>query len=151
MRFYVVFVFMFFVGACGHAGPVKSQTPMTIDGYGVGQLLNQTRMDHRRRPVRVSMDLMRVAHAHARDMAENDYFSHTSLDGTKFDERIKRSGFAMCFRAENIARGVRDGAKVMRMWIDSPKHQVNNISPKSTHYGVGEHDGYWVLVLAEMC
>ena len=149
MRTYFLLFSIYLMGACAHAEPVAVNA--TYDDLGVEVLLNQTRAAHRRRPVGASADLMRAAQAHAKDMAQHEYFSHTSRDGTKYNERIKRSGFAACYRAENIARGVRDGAKVMQMWIDSPTHQVNNISPKSTHYGVGEYDGYWVLILAEVC
>lgn len=128
-----------------------STVGLANDFRDVEALLNQTRIAHGQRAVRASSDLMLAAQAHAEDMAEYEYFSHTSRNGMKYNERIKRSGFTACFRSENIARGVYDGSQVMKMWIKSPTHQVNNVSPKSTHYGVGMADGYWVLIVAEMC
>src|SRR5690606_40078660 len=43
--------------------------------------------------LRVDHRLTESAQAHSDDMAEHNYLSHTSLDGTTFDERISEAGY----------------------------------------------------------
>lgn len=66
---------------------------------------------------------------HARDMARNNYFSHTSLDGTKASER-----YSFCESSENIHqtwinRSVRDPESIgnSATYIDTKKELADNI------------------------
>lgn len=46
-------------------------------------------------------------------MAENDYFDHTSQDGTEFSERITAQGYQYAYAGENIAAGYTNAYTVM--------------------------------------
>ena len=45
---------------------------------------------------------------------------------------------------ENIAKGYRSPAAVVRGWMHSKGHRANILSPKFTHLCVGVCRGYWV-------
>jgi uncharacterized protein YkwD len=89
--------------------------------------------------------LTRAAQSHASDMAENGYFSHSSEDGTRFDDRIRAEGHSSP-GGENIAKGQTSSAQVVREWMNSRPHRRNIEDCTFTTIGVG-HDGsgnYWV-------
>lgn len=86
---------------------------------------------------------------HARDMAENNYFSHTSRDGRNMEDRIVFAGYVFkgykSFMAgENIAQGQMSIAEVMQGWFKSPGHCKNLMNPGFKEVGVAENNTYWV-------
>ncbi len=86
---------------------------------------------------------------HARDMAANNYFSHTSLDGRTMQDRIRMAGYTFKgFKSyqvgENIAWGPQTIAQVMDGWLKSPGHCKNLMNPGFKEVGIGEDDTYWV-------
>jgi hypothetical protein len=64
-----------------------------------------------------------------KDMGDKGYFSHTSLDGREFSQRITAAGYKYVAAAENIAKasGVPSASKVYDMWKNSPGHYANMI------------------------
>ena len=111
----------------------------------VVSLVNSFRSDAGCGPVSVDDRLTAAAQAHAEDMSDQDYFSHTSEDGRTFDQRIRNAGYPSP-GAENIARGARTAEQVMQMWMDSDGHRRNILNCDLSTIGVGlERDGfYWV-------
>jgi uncharacterized protein YkwD len=97
--------------------------------------------------------LGRAARAHSRDMADNDYFDHTSRDGRSPADRAQAAGYRSRFVGENIAAGGSTPERTVQQWIDSPGHCVNMLSHEYTVLGVGHattqrgnmHD-YWTQV-----
>lgn len=94
-------------------------------------------------------DLEDAALGHSRDMAQRDYFSHTSQDGTKFSARLTRAGYDWIFAGENIAAGHDTAQEVMKGWMASEGHCENILSGGFTDIGVGVATGpgsygiYW--------
>ena len=84
-----------------------------------------------------------AALGHSVDMAENDYFSHTSRDGSSMVDRIERQGYNWRSVAENIAAGYRTPASVVDGWMNSSGHRANIMNCDLTEIGVGFHDYYW--------
>jgi len=80
---------------------------------------------------------------HSVDMAENNYFSHTSQDGSSMVDRIERQGYRWRSLAENIAAGYRSPASVVDGWMNSSGHRANIMNCDLTEIGVGFHDYYW--------
>ena len=78
-------------------------------------------------------------------MSAENFFSHTSPDGTTFDQRIKQAGYPKP-GAENIARGQTSAAQVMDSWMNSEGHRANilNCSLKKIGVGVTTAGWYWV-------
>jgi uncharacterized protein YkwD len=70
-------------------------------------------------------------------MAKNNYFSHTSLDGTQFADRISRAGYQWRGAGENIAKGQRTPADVMNAWMNSSGHRANILNCGFRDLGVG--------------
>jgi uncharacterized protein YkwD len=78
-------------------------------------------------------------------MSAENFFSHTSPDGTTFDQRIKNAGYPKP-GAENIAKGQTSAAQVMDSWMKSEGHRANilNCSLKKIGVGVTTAGWYWV-------
>lgn len=69
--------------------------------------------------------LLQAATGHSNDMATNNYFSHTSLDGRTFTQRVLAAGYSYSAAGENIAAGQTSVQDVMTAWINSPGHCQN--------------------------
>jgi uncharacterized protein YkwD len=86
----------------------------------------------------MNSSLRTAARLHSQDMAANNYFSHTSLDGTTFDQRIRNAGYTGSFPlAENIAAGPSTAQGVVDGWMASPGHCANIMSPSFRATGIG--------------
>lgn len=111
----------------------------------VVSLVNSFRADAGCAPLKADGQLTAAAQAHAEDMSNRDYFSHDSLDGRTFDQRIRNAGYERP-GAENIARGASTAEQVMQMWMDSEGHRRNILNCDLSTLGVGlDRDGfYWV-------
>lgn len=69
--------------------------------------------------------LLKAASGHSADMANNNYFSHVSLDGKTMAQRISEAGYSYSAAAENIAAGDSDVQGVVGRWLNSPGHCIN--------------------------
>ena len=58
-----------------------------------------------RPPLVMNPDLLSVAEAHSEDMYNQNYFSHTDLNGTTAFQRIENSGYNYISAGENIGAG----------------------------------------------
>lgn len=74
------------------------------------------------KPLRYDQELSVAAQLHAQDMADNDYFEHSSLDGRSFVDRIQATDYRGDPAGENIASGQQTAREVMRGWMNSPPH-----------------------------
>ena len=99
-------------------------------------------------PLRWDSTLAKVATAHSRDMADHDYFSHDSRNGTSAFQRMKKAGYRYSSAGENIAAGFRTPASVVKAWLKSPGHCKNLMNRSYDELGVGFATGgtygtYW--------
>lgn len=99
--------------------------------------------------------LFSAAARHSRDMAVNNYFSHTSLDGRSFSRRITDEGYAQSFAGENIAAGQSTVSAVMSGWLSSPGHCANimraefrDVAVSCVSQAGSNYGRYWTMVLA---
>ena len=119
--------------------PVQGASP----GYGdfeaeVLQLTNAFRADNGLDPLTVDPRLNEAAEAHSQSMAEEDFFSHTGLDGSSPGDRIEDAGYTNWSTwAENIAAGQPEPEDVMEAWINSPGHRANLLNPNLEDIGIG--------------
>jgi uncharacterized protein YkwD len=91
--------------------------------------------------------LTAAARAHSADMAARNYFSHNTLEGVQFGTRISNAGYKFASAGENIAKGQKTPADVMKSWMDSPGHKANILNCGFKHLGVGvAADSYGSLV-----
>jgi uncharacterized protein YkwD len=128
----------------GTAAPAEAYSRAELRA-GVVKLTNEIRSDRGCKPLRTSERLTRSAQRHANDMAERNYFSHTSRNGDRWWQRIERAGYPDP-AGENIAYGFATARGVVRAWMRSPSHRRNIVDCDFRAIGVGFHgDGkYWV-------
>ncbi len=122
----------------------------TVEGDFIA-LLNAERGTQGKSPVTVNSHLTTAAYLHSQDMAEQNYFSHTSLDGRTFVQRIVAAGYTnYSSLAENIAYayGAPDAARVFGMWKNSSGHYTNMIGDfNEAGLGVYTKNGYTYYTL----
>ena len=90
-----------------------------------------------------------AAMGHAADMANQNYFSHTSKDGRTMQDRIRAAGYTYhgykgYMIGENIAEGPQTIAEVMQGWFKSEGHCKNLMNPGFKEVGIALYNSYWV-------
>lgn len=80
--------------------------------------------------------LRTAARRHSRDMAQRNYFSHDSPDGSSPWDRADRAGYPNPI-GENIAKGQPTPAAVVDAWMNSPGHRRNIMNCDAREIGVG--------------
>jgi uncharacterized protein YkwD len=94
-------------------------------------------------PVTWNDQLATAALNHSDDMSSNNYFSHTSLNGSNAGDRITAAGYVWRAYGENIARGYFDEQAVMTGWLNSEDHCKNIMSALFKEMGVARVGNYW--------
>ena len=110
-------------------------------------LINDIRAENGVAIVMENATLNAAASAHAQDMVNNDYLSHTSLDGMTPGDRATAAGYDWDFMAENIAQGFLTETSVMQAWMVSQGHRDNLVDPRPQEFGLGHDGSTWVLML----
>ncbi|MEP3441291.1 MAG: CAP domain-containing protein [Sulfitobacter sp.] len=118
----------------GTTTPVRAQINAIRASAGVGQVKRNAKLD-------------RAALAHARDMAANNFLSHTSSDGSDLRRRVERAGYDWCSLGENVSRGYRSDQAAIEQWRTSPGHYRNMIKGKAREFGMANVNGFRVMVL----
>jgi uncharacterized protein YkwD len=126
-------------------GPVAMADTHSIMEDEVVALVNKQRAEAGCEPLVVDPRLVVSAEGHSTDMAERDYFAHTTPEGLTFRDRILSAGYANPGTAENIARGQSDAQQVMDSWMASDAHRENILDCDFSRLGVGldENGMYW--------
>ncbi len=117
-----------------------------MGGAAQGQT-NAMRANAGLQPLRVSGALTRAAAEHARDMAQNRFFSHTGSDGSGIGDRARGAGYGFCFIAENIAQGQSSVDQVLTGWMASTGHRRNILSEGAREFALVREGNIWVMVL----
>ncbi|WP_010243509.1 stalk domain-containing protein [Acetivibrio cellulolyticus] len=81
-----------------------------------------------------------VARMHSEDMALNNYFSHTNLEGKSPFDRMDDAGLNYYIASENIAMGQMSGIYAHESWMNSSGHR-SNILGDCEKLGVGVYIG----------
>jgi uncharacterized protein YkwD len=130
------------------ACPAAQATPAEVSKRAIVRatvcVLNEQRARHGLRPLGLNGRLSQAAHRHAADMARRNYFAHDTPGGGSFVDRIRRAGYLTGARrwtvGENLAWGShgRSAPRVIAdMWMNSPGHRANILSPAFREIGVG--------------
>src|SRR5215210_1550307 len=131
-------------GACGAANAAASQASKRALVRATLCVLNAERTRHRLRPLRLNRRLSTAAQRHSRAMARKRFFSHTSLSGASFVDRIRSTGYLSGARSwvvgENIAYG--SGSRstprsIGTAWMNSAGHRANVLSSSFRAIGIG--------------
>ncbi len=99
--------------------------------------------------------LFAAAAKHSADMARNNFFSHTSLDGRTPGQRITAEGYAWRSFGENIAAGQGSVDVAMAGWLASPGHCANlmatgfaDVAVACVRQSGSTYGTYWTMDLA---
>jgi uncharacterized protein YkwD len=99
--------------------------------------------------------LFSAAARHSSDMAVNNYFSHTGLDGRSAAQRVAAEGYAWSWVGENIAAGQTSVSAVMGGWLASPGHCANimraeyrDVGVSCVQQGGSTYGRYWTMTVA---
>jgi uncharacterized protein YkwD len=98
-----------------------------------------------------------AAQLHSEDMRDNDYFSHTGLNGSSPWDRSCAAGYQLgcgpqTAMGENLAAGNSLAPATFTQWKNSPGHNANMLGGSFTVIGIGRATGggtygsYWTTV-----
>lgn len=120
--------------------------PADLQQYALWQI-NQSRAQYGFAPLRLDAAITAVASAHAWDMMNYGYFSHTGRDGSRVAQRMARAGISFSYSGENICYYNGIGARATLDWchrtfMSEPypgyyNHIANILNPNFTRLGVG--------------
>ena len=131
-------------GACASANASASTATKHALVRATLCVLNAQRTRHNLRPLRLNRRLSDAAQRHSRAMARKRFFSHTSLSGASFVDRIRSAGYLSGARSwavgENIAYG--SGSRstphsIGMAWMHSPPHRANILNSSYRAIGIG--------------
>lgn len=136
-------------GACSaaaHASPSKASKRALVRATLC--VLNAHRARNNVRPLRLSPRLSKAARRHSRAMARRNFFSHDSLGGASFVDRIRRAGYLRGARSWSVAENIAYGsgrrstpASIGRAWMNSAGHRANILSRSYRAIGIGIASG----------
>ncbi|SDR78492.1 Uncharacterized conserved protein YkwD, contains CAP (CSP/antigen 5/PR1) domain [Paraoerskovia marina] len=129
-------------GSTSSSAPATEPAAPSAPSGGIVQQTNWYRAQAGCGPVSSNGALSAAAQGHVNDMAANGYFSHTSLDGRTFDQRIRAAGYSAP-GGENLARGQTSATQVMKEWMASAGHRANIVNCSFRTIGVGQTGVYW--------
>jgi len=111
-------------------------------------LINERRSDNGIGRVRDNVRLRNAAVNHSQSMVSQGFFSHTSLNGRTFVDRIESTGYMRGARSwlvgENLVWGsgeLSTPANLVKAWMESPPHRANLLRGRFKELGVGVQRG----------
>lgn len=129
--------------AAAQAAPVEERRLTAARSLEVALLdeVNTVRRARGLAALRLSPQLGAAAASHSRAMAIRGFFSHTSADGTPFSRRVASfygsNGYRYWSAGENLlwSSGGLEASRALRMWMGSPGHRQNLLSPRWREVG----------------
>ncbi|MEM9909028.1 MAG: CAP domain-containing protein [Cyanobacteria bacterium P01_D01_bin.44] len=114
-------------------------------------LTNDARASAGLDPLTFSYQLGQSAQTYAKEMADNDFFSHTGLNNSTFGQRIAGADYKFSAIGENLGAGFSTPEGVVNGWLASEGHRKNILNEDFTDIGLGvfhnadsTHGTYWV-------
>lgn len=106
--------------------------------------MNRVRVAAGLRALRSAPSLRTAARSHSRSMLEYGYFSHDSVDGTAFSDRIRRYYSSRGWRTWSVGEtllasptGGVDAEAIVAAWLDSPSHRDVILDSSWRDAGIG--------------
>jgi len=102
---------------------------------------NESRIAQDIAPLGIDPLLVAAAQEKANDMAQKDYFAHTSPEGTTPWYWFEDVGYHFSYAGENLAVNFSDSQDVTDAWLNSPLHRANILNDKFTQIGIATAQG----------
>ncbi|NLV35511.1 MAG: SH3 domain-containing protein [Clostridiaceae bacterium] len=116
--------------------PSPNNTSLSEDEQKLLELVNKARADKKLEPLTVDANLMNVARMKAKDMVDNNYFSHQSPKyGSPFD-MMRQFDNVFKSAGENIA-GNKTVEGAFKAWMSSESHKNNILNAGFKVTGIG--------------
>ena len=131
------------------AAPASSSSDTKLERRGnleaaVVREMNRVREAHGLDPLSVSPSLRTAARDHSRSMLQFGFFSHDSVDGTGFSDRIRRHYTSRGWRFWSVGEALLssqaqtiDAHEVVEDWLESPPHRELILSSTWRDAGIG--------------
>lgn len=131
---------------------IKQMLPFTPAGQVLGfassitassvlESINRKRAEVGAQPLALNTKLTEAAVTKATDMFGNQYWSHTSPNGTTPWVFIKNAGYSYSIAGENLARDFGDTQSMVDAWYASPTHKANLLQKRYTETGIAVVNG----------
>ena len=131
-------------GACSSANASVNTATKRVLVRATLCRLNVERSRYGLRPLRLNRRLSAAARAHSRAMTRRHFFSHDSLNGASFVDRIRRTGYLRGAHSWNVGENIAYGSmrlstprSIGRAWMNSPGHRANILSRSFRSIGIG--------------
>jgi len=112
---------------------------LTSEEQQIIELVNQERAKKNLSPLTIDMEVTKVARIKAKDMIDNNYFSHNSPTyGSPFD-MLRNFGIKYVYAGENLA-GNPSISNAHKALMNSQGHRENILNSNFTHIGVGVYE-----------
>lgn len=105
--------------------------------YQLFDLTNATRVNHDLPILQWDEDVRETARKHSTDMAENQYFSHTNLQGQSPFDRMREDEIAFTSAGENLAYGQFSSIFAHQGLMNSLGHRENILHNGFNELGIG--------------
>lgn len=118
---------------------IQGAVRLTAEEQQMVNLVNQERSKANLPPLSVDMEIAKIARVKAKDMVDNNYFSHYSPTyGSPFD-MLKNFGIKYLHAGENLA-GNSSIVNAHKALMNSEGHRKNILDSNYTHIGIGAKD-----------
>ena len=128
------------------SAPIAVAPATSLAGYALNQV-NAARAAYGFAPVVLDANVSAAAAAHAWDQANNNYFSHYSLDGRTREDRLRAAGVSFSWSGENQCYHVGMSQQATLDWCHAQfmaepypghwNHIANILNPNARRMGVG--------------
>jgi uncharacterized protein YkwD len=134
------------------SAPAPAPAPITVApstslaGYALNQV-NAARAAYGFAPVVLDAKVSAAASAHAWDQANNNYFSHYSLDGRSREDRLRAAGVSFSWSGENQCYHLGMSQQATLEWCHTQfmaepypgewNHIANILNPNARRMGIG--------------
>lgn len=128
------------------AQPAGPAAPADSLQFALWQI-NQSRAQYGFAPLVLDSAISAVANAHAWDMLNYGYFSHTGRDGSRAADRMRRAGISFSWSGENLCYHAGIGLRATLEWCHATfmsepypgyaNHIANILNPNFSRVGIG--------------
>jgi uncharacterized protein YkwD len=119
----------------------KDQTVLSyatnISDEGLLEATNQSRTENNLPILATNPLLDKAAQAKANDMAQRNYWAHSTPEGKEPWYFIEQAGYGYYRAAENLAYGFDTSKLTVVGWMNSPSHRANVLDPVLSEVGFG--------------
>lgn len=123
-------------GSSNNSGTTNNTSSLSADEKEVFDLINEQRKKNGLAALKMDAEAQNVARIKAKDMVDNNYFSHNSPTyGSPFD-MLKSFKVSYKTAGENIA-GNSSNSKAVTAWMNSSGHKANILNSSFNYTGIG--------------